>query len=135
MYTNILVPVSFDEERNAAEAIRVARALAGEDARLTLFHVIEKIPAYALTQMAPGYLEEARRAVQAGLDKLAGDMPNVRTVVAEGHAGRAILDHAGAQAVDCIVISSHRPGLQSYFLGSTASHVVRHARCSVHVVR
>lgn len=135
MYANILVPVSFDEERNAVEAVRVASTLAAKGARITLLHVIEQIPAYALTQAAPGYLEQAREALQAGLDKLAGDLPDVRTVVIEGHAGRALLEYAGEQAMDCIVIASHRPGLQDYFLGSTASHVTRHAKCSVHVVR
>jgi universal stress protein F len=33
------------------------------------------------------------------------------------------------------VIASHRPGIQDYFLGSTASRVVRHANCTVHVMR
>ena len=36
---------------------------------------------------------------------------------------------------DCVVIASHRPGLQDYLLGSTAARVVRHAACSVHVLR
>ena len=32
-------------------------------------------------------------------------------------------------------IASHQPGLQDYFLGSTAAKVVRHATCSVLVMR
>ncbi len=135
MYSNIMVPVSFDGDRNASEAVRAARTLAADGATITLFHVIEQIPAYALTQASTGYLEQAREAVQAGLDKLAKDLPDARTVVIEGHAARALLDYANERAVDCIVIASHRPGLQNYFLGSTAAHVVRHARCSVHVLR
>jgi len=135
MYTNILVPVSFEGERDTVAAIEAAKAMAGDGATITLLHVIEQIPAYALTQASPGYLEQARRAVEAGLDKLAKDLPNVRTVVIEGHAARAVLEYANERAVDCIIIASHRPGLQDYFLGSTASHVVRHARCSVHVLR
>ena len=34
-----------------------------------------------------------------------------------------------------IVIASHDPGLADYLLGSTAGRVVRHAHCSVLVVR
>jgi nucleotide-binding universal stress UspA family protein len=56
-------------------------------------------------------------------------------VVIEGHSGRSILDHAAENDVDCIIIASHRPGMQDYFLGSTAAQVVRHATCAVHVVR
>ncbi len=137
MYTNILVPVSFDGDRNAAEAVRAAKTLSGDGAKITLLHVIEQIPAYALTQASQGYLDQARNAVEAGLEKLAAeaDLPDVQTVVIEGHAGRSLLDYAAKRGVDCIVIASHRPGLQDYFLGSTAGHVVRHARCSVHVIR
>ena len=40
-----------------------------------------------------------------------------------------------AQGVDLIIVASHRPGLQDYFLGSTAAKVVRHAKCSVLVIR
>ena len=56
-----------------------------------------------------------------------------RTV--SGHAGRDIVDFAERHAVDCIVIASHRPVFSDHLLGSTAARVVRHASCSVHVVR
>jgi nucleotide-binding universal stress UspA family protein len=135
MYTNILVPVSFDEERDAAQAVKVAQTLAGDGAKITLFHVIEQIPAYALTQVSQGYLDTAKTAVQEGLGRLAAGADNIETAIVEGHAGRALLDFAREKAMDCIVVASHRPGLQDYFLGSTASHVVRHASCSVHVLR
>ena len=39
------------------------------------------------------------------------------------------------QQADLIIIASHKPGFQDYFLGSTAAKVVRHAPCSVLVVR
>jgi nucleotide-binding universal stress UspA family protein len=32
-------------------------------------------------------------------------------------------------------MSSHRPAMRTYFLGSNAGHVVRYATCSVLVVR
>ena len=53
----------------------------------------------------------------------------------EGHSGRSILDWAEENGPDLIIIASHRPGMQDLLLGSTASQVVRHARCAVHVVR
>jgi nucleotide-binding universal stress UspA family protein len=52
-----------------------------------------------------------------------------------GHTYKVILDVADEKEVDLIVIASHRPGFQDYYLGSTAAKVVRHANCSVHVVR
>ncbi|KPP87520.1 MAG: universal stress protein family protein [Rhodobacteraceae bacterium HLUCCO07] len=135
MYTNILVPVSFEAERDVDKSIDVARVLAGEGAQITLLHVVEHIPSYAVSYMSQEYVDEASRAVQAELEQMAEGIENARAVVIEGHSGRSILDWAGKNGVDCIILASHRPGLQDYFLGSTAAQVVRHAGCSVHVLR
>jgi len=135
MYSNILVPVSFDDDRDAAGAIAIAQAIAAEGAALTLLHVMEQVPSYAMTYITDEHRADSRRAVQAELDKMAADIPGGQGRVVEGHSGRTILDWAEAQGVDCIVIASHRPGMQDLFLGSTATQVVRHAPCAVHVIR
>jgi nucleotide-binding universal stress UspA family protein len=44
----------------------------------------------------------------------------------------AVAEEAGA---DLIVVSSHRPAMKDYLLGTNASRVVRHANCSVLVAR
>src|SRR5450759_30498 len=46
-----------------------------------------------------------------------------------------VLEEAKAINADLIVMSSHRPAMRTYFLGSNAGHVVRYAKCSVLVVR
>jgi nucleotide-binding universal stress UspA family protein len=46
-----------------------------------------------------------------------------------------ILGEADACGADLIVIGSHRPAMSTYLLGSNAKTVVRHAKCSVLVVR
>ncbi len=135
MYKNILVPISFDEDCNADGAIAVAKALAEDDAKITLIHVMEHIPAYAITYMPGEYLTESRKAIVQDLDRRAAAVPNGEGVVIEGHSGRSIVDYAEKNKVDCVVIASHRPGMQDYFLGSTAAQVVRHAPCAVHVLR
>lgn len=135
MYNNILVPISFDEDRDAKGAIEVAQALGGADARITLLHVMEEIPAYAISYMPTDYIAASRKAVQAELDDMADRLPDAQGVVVAGHSGRTILEWAEKHRVDCIVIASHRPGMQDLFLGSTAHQVVRHATCAVHVLR
>ncbi|MEP4424264.1 MAG: universal stress protein, partial [Nitratireductor sp.] len=50
-------------------------------------------------------------------------------------AASGILAVAKEKQADVIVIASHKPGLQDYLIGSTAARVVRHAACSVHVMR
>ncbi|GGH36045.1 Nucleotide-binding universal stress protein, UspA family [Cribrihabitans marinus] len=135
MYHNILVPISFDTDRDTSAPLKLAELLATPDARVTLLHVVEHIPTYAISYMPQDYMASARKAIQAELDELAGRLPNATGVVVEGHSGRSILDWAEENKPDLIIIASHRPGMQDLLLGSTASQVVRHAACAVHVVR
>jgi len=135
MYSNILVPVSFDEGRDVSGALEVAQALAAEGAKINVLHVMEHIPPYAISYMPTEYLVESRRAIDEELADLVEDLPDGHSEVVEGHAGRTVLEWAEEHGIDCIVIASHRPGMQDLLLGSTASMVVRHANCAVHVIR
>lgn len=135
MYKNILVPISFDNDRDAAGAIDVAKVLADADGTITLLHVIESAPSFVLNSLPSGYLIKRRQEAQIELDAMAADLPNGASIVTNGHSGRTVLDWAADKGVDCIVIASHRPGLEDLLLGSTATQVVRHANCAVHVVR
>jgi len=135
MYDHVLVPVAYHEERDAQGALDIAQALAAPDARITLIHVMDEIPSYAITYLPEDFRTETRKSIEADLAKRAEQFGNASIAVIEGHAGRAITDYAARHNVDCIVIASHRPGVQDLFLGSTAARVVRHADCSVHVLR
>ncbi len=57
------------------------------------------------------------------------------TVVRLGSVYTEVIDEAKAWGADLIVISSHRPSMSTYFLGSNAAQIVRHAMCSVLVLR
>ena len=46
-----------------------------------------------------------------------------------------ILEAAEEAEADLIVVGSHRPAMKDYLLGTNASRVMRHARCSVLVAR
>ena len=135
MYKKVLVPIAFDDEHDPAPAITIARRLADGDAEITLLHVIEQIPGYAVSYLPAGYRAEAKKALQAELSGIASGVPGAKVVVVEGHSGRTILDYAEKSGADLIVIASHKPGMQDLLLGSTASQVVRHAKCAVHVLR
>lgn len=135
MYSNILVPVAIDHDRDVNAALEVARKLAGKGARITALNVIDLLPSYATEFLPPDHLETQLAAVEAELRLKLGKTPGVDLRVVTGHAGRTIVDFAAEAKCDLIVIASHRPGLQDYFLGSTAARVVRHAPCAVHVVR
>jgi len=135
MYRNILVPVSFEADRNAAAAVEIAQALREDGGKITLLHVMEHLPAYATEFLPADHQESARDEIRKGLAEMIGDVSDCIVEVVEGHSARTILDRAEAENSDCIVIASHRPGMQDYLLGSTAARVVRHAACAVHVIR
>jgi len=135
MYKNILLPVVFDEGHDTQAAFLAAKALANDGAKFTVLHVIEDIPAYAASQIPGNVLAATRGAVESAVRQLSAGLEGAEPVIANGHPGRSITDYADNHGIDCIVMASHRPGLQDYFLGSTADRVVRHAKCSVHVIR
>ncbi|MFT3689168.1 universal stress protein [Paenirhodobacter sp.] len=135
MYTNILVPVAFDDEHNPDTALNVTRALASEGAKVTLVHVMADVPGYAVSYMPPGYSNDLRKTLQGSLTKLAEEFGNATGVLREGNPANEILKLAEETKADCIVIASHRPGFGDYLIGSTAARVVRHAHCSVMVLR
>lgn len=135
MYKNILVPIALEHDRDTAGAMEVARLLLSEGGKVTALHVMEAIPAYAATYLPDGQLETRRTDAETLLKSELGGVKGVKTVVETGHSGRSIVEYADAHDIDCIIIASHRPGLQDYLLGSTAGRVVRHANCPVHVLR
>ncbi len=135
MYKNIIVPLAFDDEHTPDTALQAVKTLASEGAKVTLIHVMADVPGYAMSYMPPGYTDELKVTLQASLDALAKDFSNAGTILTEGGPASEILRIAEETGADCIVIASHRPGFGDYLIGSTAARVVRHAHCSVLVLR
>lgn len=135
MYKNILIPVALDHNHDIQEALKIARLLREEGAKITLLSVIEAVSGYVASYLPKDQTENSRKEIMARLKLDAGDIENVETQVIIGHPGSAIVDQAKANDVDLIIITSHKPGLQDFFLGSTAARVVRYSQCPVHVLR
>lgn len=135
MYKNILVPVIFDEAKDHAKVLKLAASLGSDEAKITLLHVVEHLPAYAVSYMPEQTSDKLRAELQAHMDKLTADLPGVEGKVVDGHSGRGIVTYAKKNDVDLIMVNSHQPGFGDFILGSTAAYVVRHATCAVHVVK
>jgi len=136
MYTHVLIPLALDHKAATQPIIDLAERLLAPDGHITFLHVMEHIPAYVTSQIDPDVLAGVRQDAMASLQAAAsGANVSATCEIVTGHAGRGILDFAEKSGAECIVIASHDPGLQDYLLGSTAGRVVRHAHCSVHVMR
>ena len=134
MYQRIVVPIDLAHADKAPEMISTAHKLAEPSAEIWLIHAIEALPGYASAHVPGGVIESSRDEARKELEHLAGEI-DADVEVRDGRAPTVILDFADEKDADVIVIASHKPDLRDYFLGSTAASVVRHAQCSVLVLR
>jgi universal stress protein G len=140
MYKNILVPVDLADTNLAKPAIETAVMMAeGYDGSVRLLNVLPMTPVMLAEYVPPDFDAQQRKTAEDALAIVAketGLSPGrVSTVVRQGGIYHEILEEAKEMHADLVVMSSHRTGMRTYFLGSHAGHVVRYASCSVLVVR
>jgi nucleotide-binding universal stress UspA family protein len=141
MYRNILLPVDLSDKHSWRKALPTAIALSTSfQAEL---HVMTVVPDFGLPMVGqffpPDFEAKAHAHVAAQLeDFIAEQVPEdvaAKRIVAAGNIYQQILRVAEEIGADLIVMGSHRPELSDYLLGPNAARVVRHANCSVMVVR
>lgn len=141
MFRAILLSVDLNQPTSWAQALPVARQIARDHG--AALHIVAVVPDFGMPivgQALPkGYEQKAVDATKKQLKTFAdgGDLEgiDVHLHVAHGTIYKEILGAAEDLDVDLIVMASHRPELQDYLIGPNAARVVRHANCSVLVVR
>jgi nucleotide-binding universal stress UspA family protein len=140
MYRRILVPIDLADVELAKPAIASAVLMAKEsNGTIRLVNVLPLTPAMLAEYVPPDFDAQQRASAEEAIAIVAAEagLPpeRISTAVLQGNVDREILDEAKRMHADLIVMSSHRTGVRTYFLGSNAGHVVRYATCSVLVVR
>lgn len=141
MYRTILFPVDLTARESLALSLPVVRHYlewCSPD-----LHVISVVPDLRMNLVSQIFSEDAetrilRQTESALADFVAEEFADYKRVtphVCMGAAYQAIIDYADEITADLIIITSGRPELSDYLLGTNASRVVRHSRCSVLVVR
>ncbi len=136
------IVVGYDGSAGSRRALRAAVQLAREQgSRVWTIGVEERLPRYAAT--IDEYQEEKETSddfykqlnVEAvNIAREAGVA--IESIVRPGHAAKVIVEVAQELGADLLVIGhSGHSDLWGSFLGTTADKVVRHAPCSVLVVR
>lgn len=141
MFKTILVPVDLAEESSWKKALPAAVMHAQNNGgRLIVMTVVPDygkgavgtyFPADFLDRAITGAKDQLQALLSANVPK---DVP-VKTIVRCGTIYHEIIDVAKETGADLIVMASHRPALRDYLLGPNAERVLRHANCSVLVVR
>ncbi len=141
MYKRVLIPVDLNEEEMVERSLAVAQALANADGatQLRLVNVQPLVPVSLLGYLPPSFDEEMQKKAEKKLAeasaKLSFPRESLSTVVRYGGVYPEVLAEAEEWGADLIIVGSHRPTMATYLLGSSAAAIVRHAKCSVLVVR
>ncbi|RLA10729.1 MAG: universal stress protein [Gammaproteobacteria bacterium] len=141
MYENILFPVDMEHTVEAEKALKIAVEEARRsNAKLTVMTVA---PGFGMPIVASYFdkgavksaLKEIARHLKQYIDDNIPDDIETRAIVNEGNPAELILKRAQKDNIDLIVIASHNSQIENLLLGSCAAKVVRHAQCTVTVVK
>jgi universal stress protein F len=136
MFKNILIPVDLGDISRAKDNLKRASELIDDGGKITLINVVEDIPTYVEFDLPENYAAKHLVTAQDHLENMVkNEGIKAGFDVLRGKPGPAILDYAEENDIDLIIMASHKPELMDYLIGSTAARVVRHAKCSVMVIR
>lgn len=140
MFKSILVPIDLADTDLAKGAIDTAATLAKTyDGMVKLLNVLPMTPVMLAEYVPADFDTQQRQSSEEALAIVARESgieaKRISSVVRQGGIYHEILEEAAEIGADLIVMTSHRPAMKTYFLGSNAGHVVRYATCSVLVVR
>jgi nucleotide-binding universal stress UspA family protein len=140
MFNNILIPVDLAAESSWRRALPAAVEQTRHGAGALIVMTVSDLNLdITETIMSDDFTRKYQEKLEQRLDKLVKqhvpeDIP-VRQFVRNGRIYREVLEAANDVNADLIVMASHRPSMEDYLLGTNAAKVMRHAKCSVLVVR
>jgi nucleotide-binding universal stress UspA family protein len=140
MYKDILLAVDLGDETSWRRALPTAVDLCRASG--AALHVVTVVPDFGMTIVADYFPPDFEKKALAQANErlrafLAKNAPGIKAqcIVGHGTVYEEILRAAEKSKCDLIVLAAHRPALKDYLLGPNAARVVRHAQCSVLVVR
>lgn len=140
MFEKVLVPVDLAEPEYGRKAVRAAVGLAREvSGEVRLLSVRQVMPELMSEYMPEDFSAEAVKEITDSLVRMGAeagaDGVTISTKVRVGGVYHEVLAEAEEMGAGLIVVGSHRPSMATYLIGSNAARIVRHAACSVLVVR
>lgn len=133
MYNKILIASALNQGFSD-RALQTAKSLISENGEIIVAHVMEPINNVVQSFVTEDVKTKANDKIKNMMAERTND-DVIKSEILNGQPGREISKYADKIGADCIIIGSHKPGLEDFFLGSTSSRVVRYSKCSVHVLR
>ena len=140
MFKSILVAIDLEHEEQNRRILQAAKNVADANgADVHLLEVVAAAPAIVSQYLHENYEQMASGQAKKELADLASDLDldeaDVSCLIRFGTIYEEVLAAAEIVNADLIITGSHKPNVSDYLLGSNAARVVRHAQCSVLVIR
>ncbi|MBL4741152.1 MAG: universal stress protein [Sneathiella sp.] len=141
MFQHILLAVDLDDKGSWEKAVPEAVNYATQSG--STIHLMTVVPDFGMSIVGSFFpkehegkmLEEAKNRLHLFAKENIPSEISVQHIVGHGTAYEEILRMQKKLKCDLIIIGAHRPKMQDYLLGPNAARVVRHAECSVMVIR
>ncbi len=143
MSNSVLCAVDISNGEDDLNVIQKAAQLAALDG--AQLDVIAVVPDFGISQVGSFFgkdhhdkmVKDAKVHLNQVVSKALDLEQNakVRHIVATGRVYDEVLGLAKKTKANMIVVGAHKADLADYLLGPNAARIVRHATCSVHVVR
>ncbi len=140
MFNNILVAIDLEHDGQIDTLLGVATDMANSHgAKVDLLNVISAAPAVVSQFLPETYESMASERTEKDLAALTAKVELTEgaatSSVRFGDTYQEILAHAHKMRANLIIVASHKPNVSDFLIGTTAARIVRHATCSVFVVR
>jgi nucleotide-binding universal stress UspA family protein len=145
-FKRILVPLDGSPlaEKSLPAAVALAQKFGSQIIVLRVLDIPVPTPPTSHPEVTIGWVREARQhaheEAESYLETVQGELDQqgvkTRILLRDTAPAEDILDVAGAEDIDLIIISSHgRSGLARWTFGSVADKVARHSPCPVLLIR
>lgn len=141
MFQHILLAIDLEDKGSWEKVVPEATNYASKFG--SIIHIMTVVPNFGMSIVGSFFpkehegkmLEDAKTRLHAFAKQHIPAGISVQHIVGHGTAYEEILRMQKKLKCDLIIMGAHRPKMQDYLLGPNAARVVRHAECSVMVVR
>ncbi|OOV87083.1 universal stress protein [Oceanospirillum linum] len=140
MYNTVLIPMDLEHEDMFPKAVALAQQLIGDEkGEIHAVYVDQNLVHHGNFSLSEDAVKQAlgdmKQQVKKLFKKYVPEHLRGKCRVKSGVVYDTVLEEADKMKPEVIIVAAGRPGFSSYLLGSNAEKIVRHANCSVFVVR
>ncbi|MEC8082729.1 MAG: universal stress protein [Pseudomonadota bacterium] len=139
MNNKVLVAIDIYEEKTAQKLLEYATQVLHPEGELTIVNVLDLNLNSSMIDrfydVKREYVDSTQKRILRLVKQCVPSDIQYSISVLNGKAYDEILELAEKSGVDMILVGAYRQVMRDYLLGNTATKVVRHAKCSVTVLR